>query len=112
MLKKILLITGSIFSGVNLGIISCASPFYLVVMVLLNMTSADLGFFAATSIITAVIVGIITYIYTYKRKREHEKVSPYIASFAWSFVAGAIIMAAIMFVMISQSQFDIGPNLR
>ena len=111
MLKKILLIAGSIFSGLNLGAISCASPFYLVIMVLLSVVNADLGFFAATSIITAIIVGAITYVYAYKKKREHEQASPYVLCFAWSFVAGALLMAIGLFIMISQSAYDIGPNL-
>ena len=112
MLKKIIGIAASIFSGLNLGVISCISPIYLIIMVLLDMNSSDVGFLATTAIITALIVGVITYVYTYKKKREHEKVSPYIASFAWSFVAGAVIMAIVMLIMLSNSDYYLGTNLR
>lgn len=108
MLKKILGIAGLIFSGVNLGAISCANPFYLVIMVLLSVTNEDLGFFVATSIITAIMVGVIAYVYAYKKKREHEQPSPYVLSFLCSFAAGAILAAIFFFITMGQLAYDIG----
>lgn len=108
MLKKILGIAGLIFSGVNLGAISCANPFYLIIMVLLSATNEDIGFFVATAIISAIIAGVIAYIYAYKKKREHEQASPYVLSFLWSFVAGALLAAIFFFITIGNSAYDIG----
>ena len=108
MLKKILGIAGLIFSGVNLGAISCVNPFYLAIMIALSLTNEDLGFFVASAIITAIIAGVVAYIYTYKKKREHEQASPYVLSFLWSFVAGALLAAVFLFITIGNSAYDIG----
>ena len=110
MLKKILLIAGSIFSGLNIGASACLSPVYLIIMVFLSNVE-DVRILAVTAVATAIIAGIVSYVYTYKKKREHEHVSPYLMSFAWSFVAGALIAAIYFFIAIGQLAYDIGPNL-
>ncbi len=110
MFKKILLVAGSIFSGINIGASACLSPIYLIVMVLFQNVE-DVKILSVTALITAIIAGIISYVYVYKKKREHEKASPYLMSFAWSFVAGALVAAIYFFIAVGQLAYDIGPTL-
>lgn len=108
MFKKILLIIGSVFIGLNLGMISCASPVYIILgFAISGDTSTEIVSFAVYGLITAVISGIATYIYTYKKRREHEPLSPYVMSLAWSFFAGAVIAVCALFIYSGYAQYRI-----
>lgn len=108
MFKKVLLLIGSIFTGLNLGIIACASPVYIILgFAFSGDTSTEITSFTVYAVITAVISGIATYIYTYKKKREHEELSPYVMSLAWSFFAGAVIAACALFIYSGYAQYRI-----
>ena len=100
MVKKVLLICASIFTGLNMGLISCFMPIYLIINFAISGDGETLSAsaFAVFALISAVISGVASYIYTYRKKREHEDVSPYTMCMAWSFCAGAVIIAIALFI--------------
>ncbi len=98
MVKKVLLIAGAIFLGLNFGMISGFMPILLIVGFVLFQDGLKSTVLAGYSTLTAIVAGILTYVHMYRKKREHESPSPYVMALAWSFVAGAVIAAVALFI--------------
>lgn len=110
MLKKVLLIAGSVFSGLNFGIISCVSPIYLLISFAIggDGITTSVSTFAIFALVSAIIAFTVMYVYGYKKRREHEQMSVYVACFGWSIVAGALIAAAALFIYAAGEMYRIG----
>lgn len=108
MLKKILLICGSIFVGVNFGLISGLLPIYLIIGVVLFEDGLSTSVIATSSLITGIVAGILGYIYTYRKKRDHSEVSVPLACFLWSFVAVAVIASIALYVYSANDIYRLG----
>ncbi len=98
MVKKVLLIAGAIFLGLNFGMISGFMPILLIIGLVLFPDGLQANVLAGYSVFTALVAGILTYIHMYRKKREHDSPSPYLMALAWSFVAGAVIIAIALFI--------------
>lgn len=108
MVKKILLICGAIFAGLNLGLISGLMPMYLIICAVLFEDGLKTAVIASTSLVTAIASGVLAYIYTYRRKRDHEDVPLYVMCFVWSFVAGALLAAIGLYVYSAKEGYRLG----
>ena len=108
MLKKILAITGNIFLGLNMGLISPFMPIYLVLaLILFPAEPLNANVLAVFGLITAIITFIGVYIYCYKKKREHEELSLWGMTLALSFAVGATLITIALFIYASGEEFRI-----
>lgn len=98
MFKKVALITGIIFLGLNFGLISGVMPIFLIIGLALFKDGLSSTVVAASSLIAGIVSAIIGYIYSYRKKREHEDVSPYVSALVWSFVLGALVACVALFI--------------
>lgn len=108
MLKKILLICGCIFIGVNFGLISGLLPIYLIIGVVLFEDGLSTSLIATSSLITAIVSGVLGYIYTYRKKRDHSEVSLPLSCFVWSFVISAVIVAVALYIYSANDIYRLG----
>jgi len=106
MTKKVLCIVGCMLLGLNFGLIAGFTPIFLIFTLSLFPEDAlNESILMVTNIIAAVIAGVGAYIYAYLRKREHEDVNTYGMVTAISFVVGAILMAIILYIYVSDPNY-------
>jgi chromate transport protein ChrA len=107
---KILKIVGSIFTGLNFGLISPFAPIYLLVLSVLYQDSEwfSANRLAVCALVTAVIATVLTYVYAHNKKREHESLSVCGMSLAISFIVGAIIIMILLFIYAAGEEYRLG----
>ena len=108
MWTKRLKIAGNIFLGLNFGMLSPFMPFYLVILMTMNeIESLNANRLAVCGLITAIATAVGIYIYFYKKKREHESLPLGAMTLAVSFLVGAILITALLFIFAAGEEYRI-----